>query len=235
MESSTRNVSGIKQALPHWQSLSFFVALGMTQLFLYVNYKGEGLDRTVAMFYIMAPSLLLGYILLSQQSSKVHYQLEQLRLVPMIAFGLMGFIVAWAFTILVLGQLAGEQFGTVQITSLWGTVITQVVFVACSEELIFRYALPAYLKAAFHKAWWIIPVLLSQASFAMFHWGVYGGSTFSLLVAFIFGMVMYGAYQVKLNGVKLGLGFTIGCHAAYNLVLVGVLAGQGHIIMTVGG
>jgi hypothetical protein len=235
MEAAYEKTRDLKKALPNWQSLSFFMALGLAQLFAFVNFKGEGLDKNVAQFYIMAPSLILGYLLLTGHSKRISFALDDLRLIPMLAFGLLGFMLSWGATIMLLGVLGGQDFGTVPVTAVWGTIVTQVLFVACSEELLFRYALPTYLRKAWTKAWWFIPVVLSQVSFALFHWGVYGGSTFSLLIAFLFGMIMYGAYRLRVNGTQLGLGFCIGAHAAYNLVLVGVLAGPEHIITLVGG
>jgi hypothetical protein len=237
MEGAYEQAEKLKQALPHWQSLSFFMALGLTQLFVYINYKGEGVDKTVAWVYIMLPVVLFIYLTMSSRYNPNKYSLDNLQVVPMIAFGLLGFVMSWAVTLIVVGYAMGGTFGNVSITSLWGTVLTQVLFVACSEELCFRYILPAYLKGAWSKTWWIVPIVISQASFALFHWGVYGGSAFSLLIAFVFGMIMYGAYHVKLwkGGPNLGLGFTIGAHAAYNLVLVGVLAGAPHITKLLGG
>jgi hypothetical protein len=235
MEGAYQKARDLKKAIPNWQSLSFLMALGLTQLFVFINYKGEGLDKTVAEVYILIPVVVLSYLFAASHISRKAYSLDDLKLIPMIAFGLLGFIISWALSLLILGQLWGQEFGSVTVTALWGTVLTQVLFVACSEELVFRYALPSYLKGAFSKTWWIIPVVLSQISFALFHWGVYGGSVFSLVIAFIFGMLMYGAYHVRIGEHRLGLGFVIGAHAAYNLVLVGVLAGPGHIVTLLGG
>jgi membrane protease YdiL (CAAX protease family) len=131
-----------------------------------------------------------------------------------------------AVVIAVFHYWLGMEFGTVDQTEFWSNIVMQVAFVACAEEMIFRNLLPEYLRTKFRSE--IPVVLLSQASFAFFHWGVYGGNYTSLLIAFIIGLIWVNVMKLKLPGEDhpLGLGFTIGSHAAYNLVLIGVFAGN---------
>jgi membrane protease YdiL (CAAX protease family) len=221
-----------KSMMPRWQDLSFFFALVMAQFYVYINFKGLGFSREVGLVYIILPGMMLTYYLVFIHQKRRSLNLDDLKLFPMIVYGFLGFIVTWIAVLIIYGKIFNMEFGTIPVTSVWGTILTQVLFVACSEELCFRYILPAYFKGAFH---WIIPALISQASFAAFHYSVYGGDLTSLLLAFVMGSIWYFAYHIPVGRSKLGLGFTIGSHAAYNLVLVGVLAGAGHIVTIVGG
>jgi membrane protease YdiL (CAAX protease family) len=199
----------------------FGMTLIFIQLYYYINYDKGGFNRETALIYIIIPIAVLAWFM----ASRLTVNLDKLMLWPMIRNGFIGFMVTWAAVTFVYGTLMGSEFGTVTTTEFWGVIIMQVLFVACSEELAFRYVLPTYLKGIWPRSI-LIPTIYSSAAFAMFHWGVYQGNMFSLVVAFIMGCIWYTASQYTLGTQKLGLGFTIGSHAAYNLVLVGVLAGN---------
>lgn len=222
----------VKEVTPDFGALGLMVALAISQLYYYINFQGEGFSRDVALAYIIIPPVLLGYFVADHLIFKKKVKLDQLKLLPTVFCGFLGFICTWAFVVIVYGHLLGVQFGSVPATAVWGTILTQVLFVACSEELAFRYIIPAYLKERWPHSN-IIPAVLSSAAFALFHSAAYGGNYQAMGLAFIVAMVWIGLYNVPFMGGKLGLGFTIGSHAAYNLALVGILAGN--ITMISGG
>lgn len=212
---------------PNFGAMSLMVALAISQWYFYVNFSGEGFDRGVALIYILIPPVLLVYYAVDRSLAKRSLTLDELKLFPALYSGFLGFLVTWAFVLVVYGKLMGVQFGAVPATAVWGTVLTQVMFVACSEELAFRYVIPTYLKEKFRRHQTLIAAVLSSAAFASFHTAAYGGNVQALILAFMVSMVWFGAYYIPLGlrGEKLGLGFTIGSHAAYNLCLAGVLSG----------
>lgn len=76
--------------------------------------------------------------------------------------------------------------------------------VAYTEELIFRGVLPKFLGT-----------VLSNALFALFHWYAYAGNIYSILIAFVFGMVFSFVAQ------RFGLMGAVGMHTAWNLKILG--------------
>lgn len=94
-----------------------------------------------------------------------------------------------------------------------------IFFVAPVEELIFRGVLPGEL--ATREPWKRVPVLLiaTQGLFAVFHFAAYGGWGFAMVMAFALGMVWVYASR------RWTLWFTMGSHAAYNLLVLGILSG----------
>lgn len=76
--------------------------------------------------------------------------------------------------------------------------------VAYTEELIFRGVLPKFLTR-----------IGSNLLFAVFHWYAYAGNIYSILIAFIFGMVF------SLVAEKFGLMSAVGMHTAWNLKILG--------------
>jgi membrane protease YdiL (CAAX protease family) len=227
MENAAQTVKrSFKTVTPNFGAMGFMVALAISQFFYYINFRGEGFDREVALAYIIIPPVLLGYYVADHLLFKKMLALDQLRLFPTIMAGFIGFVTTWAVVVMVYGYGMGMEFGAVPVTAVWGAVITQVLFVACSEELAFRYVIPTYLAEKWPRTHAkLIAAVLSSAAFAMFHLAAYGGNHFSLMLAFIIGMLWMGAYNIPFRGGKLGLGFTIGSHAAYNLTLIGVLSG----------
>lgn len=223
-ETVKRTVKGFS---PNFGAMSLMVALAISQWYFYINFSGEGFNRDVGMIYILIPPVLLVYYAIDRSLAKRSLTLDELKLFPALYSGFLGFLVTWAFVLIVYGRLLGVQFGAVPATAVWGTVLTQVVFVACSEELAFRYVIPTYLGEKFRKHPKVIAAVLSSVAFASFHMAAYGGNMQSLFLAFMVSLVWFGAYHVPLGlyGEKLGLGFTIGSHAAYNLCLAGVLSG----------
>lgn len=209
------------------QTMGFLTILSVMQFWYYINYKGDGFNQSAALIYILIPVVLLAYSMLGKSS------MEELKLVTVLPFAFLGFVAAWAFTLIVLGELAGFSFGSIASTSVAGTLIMQCLFVAPSEELAFRFILPQYLKSKFKKKLFWLALLIPQVSFAIFHFGVYSGDWTNILVAFLFGCILMFLYGRRFLGEKLGLGFCIGVHAAYNLVLLGVLSGG--LVSSIGG
>lgn len=224
MEATDEVKKAAKRVLPEFSALGFMMSLIIAQLFYYINFQGEGFSREIALAYIIIPVALMAYYTMDHQIYKRPVTLDRFSLTRTIFHGLIGFMLTWVFMLWVYGYLLGVQFSSIPATAVWGTVLTQVLFVACSEELAFRYIIPAYLREKFPKAKYI-PMLLAAASFAVFHSAAYDGNYRSMGLAFLVGLVWLFLYNVKLDGHKLGLGFTIGSHAAYNLTLVGVLSG----------
>lgn len=100
----------------------------------------------------------------------------------------------------------------------WQVVLIQVVVVATAEELMFRGVLLSYLgviiSAALFAFWhsYAYGVIYYQLTFDTFNWP-------ALLLAFVMGIIL----GIIAKNPKFGLPATIGVHAAYNLVVVGVL------------
>lgn len=89
--------------------------------------------------------------------------------------------------------------------------VTQVSIVAYVEEYIFRGMLPKYIPG-------FVGIVLSQLAFGFFHYFAYAGSLGTIFIAVIAGFVFYGAARLS-NSLYLA----VGMHAAYNLVLMGVV------------
>jgi hypothetical protein len=201
------------------QTMGFLTILSVMQFWYFINYKEEGFSQSVALIYILIPVVLLAYSMLGKAV------LEELKLIYTLIFAFLGFVAAWAFTLIVLGSYLGMSFGTIATTAVSGTIVMQCLFVAPSEELAFRFILPQYLKSKFrtHLKW--LALIIPQVSFALFHFGVYSGDWTNMAISFLFGCTLMVLYGCKFLGERLGLGFCIGAHAAYNLVLLGVLSG----------
>jgi membrane protease YdiL (CAAX protease family) len=182
------------------------------------------MDQSTAFFYIMFWVAFLAVGVASKA------KLEELRLLGTLFFAFVGLIACWAVTLYLYGVVWEVDFPEVSQVNLWGLVIMQVLYVAVSEEFVFRYALPQILMAKF-KNW--LAFLIPQITFALYHMAAYQGDWDSIIIAFIFGCVMMFCYRIPIKspvwsrylGPRLGYGFCVGCHAAYNLVLLGVLSG----------
>jgi membrane protease YdiL (CAAX protease family) len=217
---------------------SFLVTVTILQWFVLINPPGSGFSREVASIYMQMGTAFLVIVVLATSTGTI--RLQSLRTSSMFVNGLGGFVIAWTFVLVVYYQYLGMTFGTVSLPDVWGLIVTQVLFVATVEEMVFRWLIPSYLSSIFTRRFRWLALLIPQASFAVFHVGVYQGDWDALAIAFVFGCVMMLAFNfVPPFGAKekrkpLGLGFTIGAHAAYNLVLIGVLA-PGGISLLIGG
>lgn len=211
-------------------TLGFGVVLFLLQLYFYINFQSPGFAREVALIYMFIPLGFIGYSIKAQQT------VERLKLGNMVIFGVLGFIITWATVLFFYGMVLGIEFGTTSQYTLYGTIATQVLFVAPSEELAFRTILPSYLESKFkaqYKRWRFLGLLTPQVLFALFHSSAYQWEWNAMVLAFIIGCIWMATYRIKIGGERLGLGFSMGSHACYNLVLVGVLSGN--IAMVCGG
>lgn len=225
-ETVSSSLTRVGTALPI-RTMGFLTVLSVMQLWYLLNYTGEGFSQQAAFIYIIIPVVFLAYSMLGKSV------IEDIKLMNVAFFGVLGFFMAWAFVLMVYGNYLGIEFGTVSQSAVNGTITMQVLFVAPSEELAFRCILPQYLASKFKPSYRWLALLIPQISFAIFHYGVYSGEWSNMGIALIFGCVLMVAYNTKLFGEKLGLGFCIGAHSAYNLTLEGVLSGG--ITMLTGG
>jgi membrane protease YdiL (CAAX protease family) len=236
-EAATRTLQAPVDLWKSFRTFGFLISITLAQWYFYINAPTEGFSKDIALVYMFMGSAFLGIIIFVTSAQKV--EVKELRTVRIIYTGFFGFIIAYAVTLGLYGQVLGMTFGTLPVTALFGTVLTQVLYVAVVEEMVFRWLLPTYFKTKFVR-WFAL--LIPQAMFALFHTSVYQGDWSALFIAFLFGCVMILAFEYKPRfwlkkgeePQKLGLGFTIGCHAAFNLLLLGALAPNG-ISMILGG
>jgi membrane protease YdiL (CAAX protease family) len=226
---SVESLRRAAQAIPV-RTIGFLAICLIFQFYYYIN-TPVGMNAGAAFFYVV----FWGMFLVVALASRV--RLHELRLLGTLFFASFGFMVCWALSLFLWGYLWGVDFPQVSQVSMWGIIAMQVLYVAMSEEFVFRYALPQILMAKF-KSW--VALLIPQFTFAIYHMAAYQGDVTSIVIAFIFGCLMMAAYGIRIRspipkkwlGSRWGLGFCIGCHASYNLVILGILSGG---ITAVGG
>lgn len=120
---------------------------------------------------------------------------------------LVNFIVIFSITsfLLLAIPLTVSGWG-MDIGATLSAVVTQIVAVAYTEELVFREVLPQY-----------IDYLPSAAIFGVFHWSVYGGSIVLIGLAVFLGLVF------SVIKIRFGTMGATGAHAAWNLKAMGIL------------
>lgn len=200
-------------------TLKLGVFLYLVQCSLLINGEallGDGFSREVALIYIILPLGLLAY------SSKNRTIVEKLTVIKTLKMAFVGFVVTVPLVIIVYMYGFGMQFGSVQQSEVLGTIFTQAVFVAPVEELMFRWMIPTYAYMVLPRRLKLLGLIGSQITFSLFHMGVYQSSAFPLVIAFIIGMIWLAAARNP----KLGIGFTIGSHVAYNLTISGIMIGN---------
>jgi membrane protease YdiL (CAAX protease family) len=228
METVSRTYKGVKR------NTLLLVSLFVAQLAIYINASAvlENFPRDTAWLYMCIPLFLMVY------SQRAEEEVKTVSLWTSLKHALAGFWLTYAAAALVFIVLLEAELGTTPRANMMSMIVLTILFVAPSEELMFRAMLPKYLEGVFVGMPWVA-WLLSQATFAGFHFAAYGGSVPSMVIAFIVGMVWLAAYKwtPRLGWLKskerLGLGFTIGSHAAYNLVVSGILVGN--VTMICGG
>ena len=92
-------------------------------------------------------------------------------------------------------------------------LVFQIGVVACAEEIIFRGVIAGELTKHVRP---IFVYIISSFLFSIFHFAAYGGETFPLIIAFVFGNILL------LLARRFNIGAAIGLHAAYNLFIMGV-------------
>ncbi len=198
-----------------------FILFG-AQLFVLINlaYWGETLPWQTCVLYMLIP---LGFAV---YSSRTKAAVEGIKLARATRNAIIGFALTYFVVLLFYGYILNFEFGTTPRSALYSTILLQVLFVAPSEELAFRLIIPNYLLTLFKKHYWFLALIVAQVFFALFHLSAYGGNLGSMAIAFVIGMIWVFAMRVRVQGNELGIGFTIGSHAAYNLILTGVLVGN---------
>ncbi|MDW5563215.1 MAG: CPBP family intramembrane glutamic endopeptidase [Methanomassiliicoccus sp.] len=168
------------------------------------------LDWNVAITYMLIPVLLTYY------GKRLPDLIRGVRLVDIMWYGTIAFTLTTVVTLYLFRVVLGTTLGTLNPLEATSVIATQVLFVAPSEELAFRFAVPSWLRMKFPRSWKFTPMLIASATFALFHYTAYAGSWTSILIAFIIGLIWALAYS------RWGLGATIGSHCAYNLVVAGM-------------
>lgn len=198
--------------------------LFFTQLFFLITnryfFPEAELSWQTCLIYMFIP---VGFMVYSKKNEKL---VQDVPLYRSLLFGLIGFWATYALVIVFYGLVLGLEFGTVAYNEVWMIIVLQAVFVAPSEELAFRLILPEYLKSVFPAKMWLVAIVLSQIGFSVFHLASYNGNGFSLMLAFIIGMIWITVSRLNYKGKPIGIGLTIGSHMCYNLILTGVLVGN---------
>ena len=127
------------------------------------------------------------------------------------------FFVTWILLLIVveLNLLTASEFN---INLFWQTIILQICVIATAEELMFRGIILSYIGVFFSAvafALWhayAYQILWYQISWSSLNWT-------ALLIAFCMGIILGLVAKDK----RFGLPACIAIHAAYNLVLLGVL------------
>jgi membrane protease YdiL (CAAX protease family) len=210
-------------------SLSLGLVLFIAQAWVLINYSGPGFSREVGMIYLI---LVFGFLIYTYYRRNTQNVVYRETIWHSLKSGLLGFLLTWAI-VFPLYMAIGIEFGSTASPAVIGVVLTQLLFVAPSEEIMFRSVLPDVLESRMRWTWGALVV--SQGAFALFHWSAYGGDWGAMALAFFIGMIWVLAYRFKpfFMREKLGIGFTTGSHCAYNLILSGILIGN--ITMICGG
>ena len=191
-----------------------------------------GLDGLGFGPFLLLPGLIVGGLLGWHVFGKFPSRVSTETLAGMFAESLL-----FAFVLIVLGQLQDLLFQKLSIgrTTLAigeaSSLARAVTFVGAGiyEEVLFRMCLLPLCYGLFRVsrlsvAWSaVLAVLASSLIFSLAHYVGSGADTFSLF-SFLF-RALAGAFFAVLFCLR-GLGITVGCHAAYDL-LVGVLFAQG--------
>jgi len=127
------------------------------------------------------------------------------------------FMITWAI-LMALVQAKILQPATSDPSLFWPMIVLQICVVATSEELMFRGVLLSYLgifvTAIAFAVWhsWAYQIIWYDLSLTTFNYS-------ALLIAFIMGIILGYVARDK----RFGLPACVGLHAAFNLILLGVL------------
>jgi membrane protease YdiL (CAAX protease family) len=191
------------------------LVIALVQGFLFINAValwGPDWPSEGALIYIALEAIFLGW--LGQSFLPRESVLRGLFL------WILGFILTWAAVYALFTYGFGYKWPSLPAAQAAPLLFYTIFFVAPVEELIFRGVLPAEVEG--REPWKRVPVLLlaSQGLFAVFHFAAYGGwAPVPMALAFILGVVW--VYASK----RWTLFFTMGSHAAYNLLVLGILSG----------
>lgn len=200
----------------------------------------SGLDQSEVDFYfglLVAGSMSLWF--LDRADPRVYRDLAKLKLLPFVLFFgllLLGVFVAFAgLTLLSTGKLTIYRSEPV----LFGNFLAgTALIVAPIETLVFQYIVPKISTMSLKNAdstrrrdqvsLGIFGGVLSQGTFAGFHYAVSGHSLGSMAVIFLLGMGFYSL--VRMSPVW-GLGAAMGAHSGWNIAIaVFTAAGAGQVL-----
>jgi len=128
----------------------------------------------------------------------------------------LGFLSTWA-VVLFLFTLSGQLATPINRTVGLSFIFAELLVIAPVEEITFRRMIPDLLNN-----WGITGlsrILTASAIFAVFHLSVTHGDIGAMAMIFTIAVI----WQYLADKERWGLGFTVGSHAAYNLVILGVL------------
>jgi hypothetical protein len=228
---SFRTVLG---ALRPFTTASFAVVLIVIQWFIFINYSifaEAGFSRDIAMIYMAIPVFLTVWLLVSK--TKASNVIESLPVGRTIVLMVIGALATFIFVLPTFKYVLGIEFASTPKTEIMGVILMQTLFVAPSEELAFRSIIPRWLEGFMVGKWRFIGLFLAQVLFGFMHFAAYGGNYGSILIAIMVGCVWMSICRIKMFGSPIGIGFTMGSHMVYNLILMGVLSNN--IGMVIGG
>lgn len=206
-------VAQVRQA--QWTNSEFAFVLFLFQIIALIPLSSylTGLEWQVAITYMIIP---MGF---SLYSARTLTAVRSITVKDVLLYSQMAF---WGTLPLVYGLYSvvlGVPMGTTGKDVLWGTIITQVLFVAPSEELAFRYIIPGWVSRMLGKDSFLLTAIITAGIFSFMHLSAYSANVTSLAIAFIVGLCWALVYR------RFGIGATIGSHAAYNLLVAGILTG----------
>lgn len=217
------------------KNVPLVIPLFVAMLFFLINgthFWGAYWEEGTAQVYIL---MLTFALVVSYGAGYKHLWVSKTKLGDGLANFWIGFIGGWALLLIANEYLFGGNLaGTISRGAIYPSIVLTVLFVAVVEETIFRGVLKEALKE-----WklYIIPLalIISSASFAVFHFGApgYEGQAQPIWFAFLMGLVLYGVTEIPMGKEKredgttvrkkLGVPGSTGFHTAFNLFVIGIL------------
>jgi len=191
----------------------------------------DGFSTDVALIYMAIPAFLVVWMVASKAKAKD--VIEPLPLARTTLFLAMGALLTFIVILPAFKYGIGIEFGSTPKTQVVGLILLQILFVAPSEELAFRSIIPRWLETFMKGRWKYLALFLAQVLFGFMHLAAYGVNYYSILIAVMIGCIWMTVCRIKVFGSPIGIGFTIGSHAVYNLILLGILSNN--IGMIIGG
>lgn len=205
-----------------------------------------GLNQSDLTFYfslLVAGAISLMFLI--QNEPKVNDQLARLKLLPFVwAFGLAMAGVIAAVTAIRLLSAGSVTFNHFQLVEIVNFIAVTCLIIAPIETLVFQFIMPKITTMSLHSIdtstkkgvfqFAMLGGVVSQFTFAGFHYAAYNHDLGSMGFAFALGL---GFYTLVLASPEWGLGAAMGAHAGWNII-VGIFSGSlgqagnalGHII-----
>ena len=206
----------IKKAKQRIEKTPFlFILLGIA-VYFWINGEAHFPDWTETYGTVIHYYIIMLFVFLIFAKEKIRKQI-QTPLSKSIQQYVLGFFATFAlmYTLVLLNIFA---IGEISPNILWQTLIIQICIVSVAEELMFRGVLLGYMG-----------VLASSFLFMLWHSAAYGvlwyeytpEMTGALIFAFLFGAIL--GFLVKYKPKSVGIIGAMSIHAAYNLIILGVL------------